>query len=142
MGQTQLLIIALTIVVVTIAVFIGISLVDQSMQQRHIDLLVGHTVTVASEATGWRAKHTPYLGGGDSYLKLDTEGMQALLMAKNRLPGTIDITCATKDELNIVAVSDQYPDLGVLTKVMVEDITETIIAYDGSITIDTAMCGE
>jgi hypothetical protein len=40
-----------------------------------------------------------------------------------------------------VAVSDQYPDLGVLTKVMVEDITETIIAYDGSITIETATCG-
>ena len=142
MGQTQLLLIALTIVVVTIAVFIGITLVDKSMQQRQIDLLVNHTVAVASEATGWRAKHSPYIGGGDSYLQLNTEGMQALLMAKNRLPGTIDITCATKEELNIVAVSDQYPDLGVLTKVVGEEVVETTIAYDGSITLETATCGQ
>ena len=135
MGQTQLLLIALTIVVVTIAVFIGIELVDQSMQQRHVDLLVNHTVAVASEAIGWRAKHSPYIGGGDSYLKLDIEGMKALLMAEERLPGRIKITRATKDELDIVAVSDQYPDIGVITKVVVEEIVETTIAYDGSITL-------
>lgn len=135
MGQQQLLLLVMGIVVVTIAVFIGISLVDQSMKERHVDLLVSHTVMVAGEATGWRAKHSPYIGGGDSYEKLDTEGMRGLLMAEERLPGRIKITRATKEELDIVAVSDHYPDLGVLTRVVGEEIVETIIAYDGSITL-------
>ncbi|HMB94320.1 MAG TPA: hypothetical protein VKP65_25960 [Rhodothermales bacterium] len=135
MGQQQLLLLVFGIVVVMLAMLMGMIFFEESMQQRHVDLLVSHTVTVASEAVGWRAKHSPYLGGGDSYLKLDTQGMQALLMAEGRMPGIIKITRATKDELDIVAVSDQYPDIGVMTRVVGEEIVETTIAYDGSITL-------
>jgi hypothetical protein len=134
-GQQQLLLLVFGIVAVMLAILMGMIFFEESMQQRHVDLLVSHTTVVASEAIGWRAKHSPYLGGGDSYLKLDAEGMRALLMAEGRMPGILKITRATKDELDIVAVSDQYPELGVMTRVVGEKIVETTIAYDGSITL-------
>ena len=137
MGQQQILILVLSIVIVSIATYVGIDLFDTMMQQRHVDLLVSHTVMVASEATAWRLKETPFLGGGGSYLDLDTDGMNTLLMEENRLPGTIQITLATDDELEITAVSNDYPMIGVLTRVEEEDIVETRIAYDGSITLPT-----
>jgi hypothetical protein len=47
----------------------------------------------------------------------------------------IIIPAPALDELDIVAVSDQYPELGVMTRVVGEKIVETTIAYDGSITL-------
>ena len=138
MGQQQVLVLALSIVIVSIATYIGIDLFDTMMQQRHVDLLVNHTVMVASEATAWRTKQSPFLGGGGSYLQLDTDGMNQLLMEEDRLPGHIQITRATHAEVDIVAVSDDYPHIGVLTRVVDENIVETRIAYDGSITLPPA----
>ncbi len=138
MGQQQVLILVLGIVIVSIAIYVGIDLFDAMMRQRHVDLLVNHTVMVASEAVAWRLKETPFLGGGGSYLQLDTDGMNALLMQEDRMPGVIQITKATADELEVTAVSDDYPDVGVLTRVFQEDIVETRIAYDGSITLPDA----
>ncbi|MDX1546509.1 MAG: hypothetical protein R3247_05960 [Rhodothermales bacterium] len=135
MGQQQILILVLTIVIVSIAVYIGIDLFDRTMRQKHIDLLVNHTVMVASEAIAWKTKGSPFLGGGGSYLELDTDGMNKLLMTENRLPGTVRITRATVSEVDVVAVSDVYPELGVLTQVVGEEIVETSIVYDGSITL-------
>ncbi len=135
MGQQQVLVLVLGIVIVSIAVYIGIDLFDTMMRQRHVDLLVNHTVMVASEAVAWRLKETPFLGGGGSYLQLDTDGMNALLMQEERLPGQIQITRATADELDVTAVSYHYPFIGVLTRVVREEIVETRIAYDGSITL-------
>lgn len=135
MGQQQILILVLTIVIVSIAVYIGIDLFDRTMRQKHIDLLVNHTVMVASEAIAWKTKGSPFLGGGGSYLQLDTDGMNKLLMEEKRLPGTVRITRATVSEVDVVAVSDVYPELGVLTQVVGEEIVETSIVYDGSITL-------
>ena len=138
MGQQQILILALTIVIVSIAVYIGIDLVGRTMQQKHVDMLVNHTVMVASEAVAWKTKGTPFLGGGGSFLDLDTDGMNKLLMDEERLPGTVQITRATVNEVDVTAVSDHYPNLGVLTRVVGEEIVETKIVYDGSITLPGA----
>lgn len=135
MGQQQVLVLALSIVIVSIATYIGIDLFDTMMKQRHIDLLVNHTVMVAAETTAWRTRETPFLGGGGSYLELDTDGMNLLLMKEERLPGRVQIARATSNEVDIVAVSDHYPELGVLTRVVGDEIVETRIAYDGSITL-------
>lgn len=128
----------LSIVIVSIATYIGIDLFDTMMQQRHVDILVNHTVMVAAEATAWKTRESPFLGGGGSYLQLDTDGMNVLLMEEKRLPGIVQITRATVNEVDIVAVSDDYPNIGILTRVVDEDIVETRIAYDGSITLPSS----
>jgi hypothetical protein len=109
-GQQQLLILVLGLLIVSLAVFIGIDLFDRSMKQRHVDLLVNHTVMVASEAISWRTRESPFLGGGESYAELDTDGMAQIIMNEVRPPG-----------------------IGVLTRVVGTEIVETRIAYDGSI---------
>ena len=137
MGQQQLLLLVLSIVIVSIAVYIGIDFFGIMMQQRHADLLVNHAVHVASEAITWRVEGSPFLGGGGSYSDLDTNGMVQLVMSEERLPGTFQITLANGDDLEVTGVSDDFPLIGVRVVVDEAEITETIIAYDGSITLPT-----
>ncbi len=135
MGQQQVLLLVLTIVIVSIAVYIGINFFGDMMRQRHVDLLVNHAVHIASEATTWRSKSTPFLGGGGSYSDLGTDGMEQLLMSEDRLPGTFRITLASGDDLEVTGVSDDFPEIGVRVVVEETDIVDTIIAYDGSISL-------
>ena len=137
MGQQQILILLLSIVIVSIAVYVGIDFFGTMLRQRHIDLLVNHAVHVASEATTWRSKTTPFLGGGGSYSDLDTNGMEQLLMSEVRLPGTFQITLADGDDLEVTGVSNDFPEIGVRVVVEETDIVDTIIAYDGSISLPT-----
>ena len=105
------------------------------MQQRHVDLLMNHGVHVASEAITWRTKGSPFLGGGGTYSDLSAEGMEQLLMSEERLPGIFRITRANGDDLEVTGISTDYPDIGILITVVGEEITDTDIAYDGSITM-------
>lgn len=135
MGQQQLLLLVFSIVLVSIAVYIGIDFFGTMMQQRHVDLLVNHGVHIASEAITWRTKGSPFIGGGGTYSDLGTNGMNQLLMSEERLPGTFRITLANGDDLEVTGISNDYPEIGVLITVEGEEITDTNIAYDGSITL-------
>ncbi len=135
MGQQQILMLVLAIVIVSIAVYIGIDFFGEMIRQRHADLLVNHAVHVASEAVTWRAKGSTFLGGGENYSDLDTDGMAKLLMAPDRIPGTFEITTASGDDLEVTGVSTDFPEIGVRVVVEGQDIVDTIIAYDGSITL-------
>ena len=135
MGQQQILLLVLTIIVVGVAVVIGIDLFERMARQRHIDLMVNHAVHVASEAITWRTKGSPFLGGGGDYSNLGTNGIQQLLMASVRVPGTFEISKASGDDLEVEGVSNDFPELGVRVVVKELEIVDTIIAYDGSITV-------
>ena len=127
MGQQQLLLLVLTIVIVTIAVFIGIDLFDKSSQRQHVDELVRYSVDIASDAIAWREKKSPYLGGGGSYEQLGTgtDGLEKFLISSNRPPGQLAIEESTKSTLTIVGISTSYPKLGVRMQVDGFDIVST-----------------
>ena len=133
MGQQQLLLLVLSIVIVSIAIYAGMSYFGQSLRQKHADLLVNHTVQVASEAVVLYSKTSPFLGGGNSYADLDEDGLAKMAMNEKRPPGTVRITSASKDALEIIAVSDEFEEIGVRVKIEGTDIVETTIVYDGSI---------
>lgn len=135
MGQQQILLLVLTIIVVGVAIVIGIEMFEQMAKQRHIDLLVNHAVHVASEAITWRTKGSPFLGGGGSYSDLGTDGMNQLLMATVRVPGTFEISKAAGDDLEVEGVSNDFPEIGIRVVVQGTEITSTVIVYDGSITV-------
>lgn len=137
MGQQQVLLLALSIVIVSIAVYVGINFFGDMMQQRHVDLLVNHGVHIASEAATWRSKSSPFLGGGGSYSDLGTDGMAQLLMNENRIPGTFRITLASGEDLEVTGVSNDFPEIGIRVIVEGTEIVDTDIAYDGSITLPT-----
>ncbi len=87
MGQQQMLLLVLSIVIVSIAVYAGINIFNTSMRQRHADLLMNHAVHAASEAVVWYSKASPFLGGSGSYADLSDEGMAQLFMSQGRPPG-------------------------------------------------------
>ncbi len=89
----------------------------------------------ASEAAVWYSKASPFLGGSGSYADLNDEGMAKLYMSNGRPPGIVQITSASKNTLEITAVSNTYEDIGVRVKVEGVDIVESTIAYDGSIAL-------
>lgn len=120
---------------VGLAFAVAVEAVGSNTRKNHADTLMNDCVYVASQAAAWRSKETPYIGGGGSYVALETDGMNKLLLDEDRLPGTLRITGATANTLEITAVSDIYPEIGVRVRVTGTEITETVIAFDGSITL-------
>lgn len=135
MGQQQLLLLVLTVVIVGVAVIVGIDMFDEMAKQRHVDLIVNYAVQISSEAVTWRRKASPFLGGGGSYSDLDTNGMEQLIIDEVRVPGTFKITKASGDDLEVTGVSNDFPQIGVRVVVLKDEIVETVVAYDGSITL-------
>ena len=136
MGQQQLLLLVVSLIVVAFAVMAGFSAAETKLRQSEADTLVSRNLAIASEAVFWKAKRDPYAGGNASYAGLATDGMQKLFLGETTLTGTFKITQATSSEVQITAVSNRYPEIGVRTYVRNYHIDSTSVAYDGSITID------
>jgi hypothetical protein len=144
MGQQQLLLLVLTIVIVTIAVFIGIDLFDKSSQRQHVDELVRYSVDVASDAIAWREKKSPYLGGGGSFAQLGTgtDGLEKFLISSNRPPGQLAIEESTQNTMTIVGISTSYPELGVRMQVEGFNIVSTETYRNNEICDDSSVASE
>ncbi len=85
MGQQQLLLLVLGIVIVGIAVIVGIQAFGSSSRQNQADTLVNRNVRIAQEAVNWRARSTVHGGGGNgSYAPLMTGGFDAMGVNPNQ----------------------------------------------------------
>ena len=71
MGQQQLLLIVLGVIIVGIAVLLGIVLFRQSSIDGKRDLLISEGMTVALNAKEYFHKSVPYGGGGHSFAGWD-----------------------------------------------------------------------
>lgn len=134
MGQQQLLLLVMGIVIVGFAVLAGFAMGKSTLRQSAADSLVDRNMSIATEAVFWKQKRDPFNGGNASYEGLAVDGMQKLFLGETTLMGFFKITRATQTELEITAVSVRYPELGVRTLVEGYEILGTDIAYDGSIT--------
>ena len=134
MGQQQLLLLVLGMFVVGVGVYFGIYMLENKTRQLHSDLLMSYALQVSSQATIWRAKETPYLGGGGSYENLNIDGMEVLALAEDWPPGYVRITHASKDSLVIAAISKHYSDVGVRVHVSGVHIVQTSLSFNGEIT--------
>ena len=136
MGQQQLLLLVIGIVMAGIAVVAGITAFSQISKKDEADSLVSHTLDIATYAYYWKSKNDPFAGGNQSYLPLGTNGMEQLSMERDRMRGLFDITEAWADSIEITAVSFRYPDIGVRVILDKQNIRRTEIAYDGTINLD------
>ncbi len=136
MGQQQLLLLVISIVLVGIAVMAGFSAAETKLKQAEVDTLISRNLSIASEAVFWKTKRDPYSGGNASYAGLATDGMQTLFLGESTHNGTFMITHATADELHITAVSTSYPEVGVRTYVTDYSVDSTAVRYDGTISLD------
>lgn len=136
MGQQQLLLLVMGIIIVGFAVMAAFAMGESTLRQSIVDSLVDRNLTIATEAVFWKQKRDPFSGGNASYAGLETDGMQKLFLGERTVTGYFKITRATVDELEITAVSLEYPELGVRTSVAGYEITKTDIAHDGSIAVE------
>jgi hypothetical protein len=67
MGQQQLLLIVLGVIIVGIAIILGIAMFRQNSIDGKRDLLINEGITVANNAREYFHKPTPYGGGGYSF---------------------------------------------------------------------------
>lgn len=136
MGQQQLLLLVIGVVLVGLAVVSGITAFHEASRKDEADSLVSHTLDIATTAYYWKSKNDPFAGGDESYTRLGTDGMGMLAMDRDRLRGRFDITEAWDDSLEITAVSYRYPDIGVRVILDQDNIRRTTIRFDGTITLN------
>lgn len=135
MGQQQLLLLVIGIVLVGFAVMTAFAAIEKHTKQDEADGLLDRTLAIATHAVYWKTKNDPFSGGNQSYADLADAGMQTLALDTTTVRGQFDITGAWTDSLEISAVSSRYPDIGVRVTVDRYDIKRTVVAYDGSITL-------
>lgn len=65
MGQQQLLLLVLGIVIVGLAVVVGIQAFTENMKKSNSDALVNDAIRIASDAQAWKLKPAAFGGGAD-----------------------------------------------------------------------------
>lgn len=134
MGQQQLLLLVMGVVIVGFAVIAGFAMAKASLRQSTVDNLVDRNLSIATDAVYWKTKRDPFNGGNASYAGLATDGMQKLFLGEETHMGLFKITEANVNNLEITAVSLRYPEIGVQTFVEGYEIVNTVVAHDGTIT--------
>ncbi len=72
MGQQQLLLLVLGIVIVGLAVVVGIQAFGENQKKANADAMVNDGVRLASDAQAWALKPTAFGGGNGDFKKGDT----------------------------------------------------------------------
>ncbi len=136
MGQQQLLLLVLGVIIVGISVLAGIQIFEKSFRQHDADLLIDRRLMIAQSAVYWKAKADRFEGGNASYTGLEVAGIQKLFLGEETDTGTFKITKAEGNELTLVSVSKRFPEVSVQVDVLGEEIINTTVKYDGSVTLD------
>ena len=130
MGQQQLLLLVIGVILVGLAVVGGLAATQSFVRQDEADGLLDRTLAIATQAAYWKAKNDPFAGGDQSYAELATDGMQRLALDTATVRGRFDITGAWADSVEISAVSSRYPEIGVRVVVHQYDVARTTVAFD------------
>ena len=97
MGQQQILLIVLGMVVIAIAVAIGMSLFRAHAISSKRDILTNETINIAAQAISYYKRTREFGGGGKSFV-----GWQIPAQVQNTVNGSYVIEQVTNNELVIV----------------------------------------
>jgi len=135
MGQQQLLLLVMGVVVVALAVTAGLMAWESVMHQSESDNLVSRNLEIASSAVFWKTKKDPYAGGNQSYSGLNDQGFVKLFMEEETHYGQFAIQSPTSNTLVVTGVSKRYPQLGVRTYVSGYEVDSTVVNNNGDIVL-------
>jgi hypothetical protein len=102
LGQQQILLIVLGIVVIGIAVAVGISLFRAHAISSKRDILINETINMAAQAIGYYKRTAEFGGGGKSFI-----GWQIPPQLQNTVNGSYIINAINKDEVVILATGTE-----------------------------------
>lgn len=137
MGQQQLLLLVMGVIIVGVAVMAGLFAVQDQLRKNQADNLVSRNLEIASSAVIWKTKRDPYAGGNQSYDGLNTNGFAELFMEEETDGATYFLTSPSPLKLEITGISKRYPKIGARTYVNDYDILLTDVKYNGTYTIPT-----
>ncbi len=137
MGQQQLLLLVIGVVLVGVAIVAGFYAFNTKTRQFVADNLIERNLEIATDAVFWKTKRDPYDGGNAKYTGLaDGNGMQKLFLGQTTPSGCFQITSATANALTIEARSRRFPDeVGARTYVRGYRIDSTRVFYNGEVDI-------
>lgn len=136
MGQQQLLLLIVCVVLVGLAVVASFTILQTNYQKDEADGLMERSLSIAAQAVYWKSKNDPFAGGSQSYQELAEGGMQRLALDSINVRGRFSFTNATTNTLEVTAVSDRIPGVGVRVYVSDYSVDSAATAFDGSISFD------
>ena len=113
MGQQQLLLIVLGVIIVGIAVAVGITMFGEQSAQANLDAVVTDLQTMSARAHQYFLKPTRLGGGGKSFVGLtaDAPGLRNLRSNPSNDNGTYSIsTAGTATEVALTGVGEEDGD--------------------------------
>jgi hypothetical protein len=136
MGQQQLLLLVMAVIVVGIAVILGMHLFRERFRAEQGDSLLNRNVQIAQEAINWRGRATVFAGGGGgSFDPLATNGLATLGFEPSDANGEYRIRTASGTTLEIVGVSTRFAGLGAYVRITGDAIDSTAVSYGGEISL-------
>jgi hypothetical protein len=138
MGQQQLLLLVLGVVIVGLSIVMGVYLFQERFKHQQGDDLINRNVQIAQEAVAWRERSRVHGGGGGEdgvFDPLATNGMEILGFGDTDPNGEYAIATASGMTLEVVAVSNRFDGLGAYIRVTGSEIDSTAVRYDGSIAL-------
>ena len=113
MGQQQLLLIVLSVIIVGIAVVVGINMFSASSASANLEAVTNDLLNLASRAQQYYVKPTGLGGGGNSFVGLsaDATGLQKLTPKASNDNGTFSVsTAGTATSVTLQGVGNQDGD--------------------------------
>jgi hypothetical protein len=129
MGQQQLLLIVLGVILVGVAVVLGIQYFGVGAEEGAKDELVAHTLTVGSNAQQWYRKPLAMGGGGGTYVGFSAHFDSNLLKLKNSTNG--DYQPSAEGNTSIIITGIPKANLGytwIVTTTVYTDSMATVIS--------------
>ena len=130
MGQQQLLLLVLGIVIVGLAVVVGIQAFSENQIKANADAMVNDAIRIASDAQAWKLK--PQAFGGGASLAGSDNFTDLTLMQLGYSTGNNDYTSAT-------AGDDDFENLNGIFTVTASDGSFVIVGtgYSGGVAVNT-----
>jgi len=135
MGQQQLLLLVIGVVIVGISTVAAFYILDHYYKKDEADGLLDRSLSIATHAVYWKSKNDPFAGGNQSYIRLANEGIGMLAIDDSNIRGRYGIESASQDSLVVVGVSERYPGVGVRVIVVGYGIERSELRSDGTINL-------
>lgn len=132
MGQQQLLLLVMSVVLVGLAVVAAFAVLDRGYRQDEADGLLDRSLAIATHAAYWKAKNDPFAGGNESYERLAESGLSTLALDDANVRGRFAITSATPEALEVTGVSDRYPGIGVRVYLRGYAVDSSAVSFAGA----------
>ena len=101
MGQQQLLLLALSAVIVGLSIVMGLNMFGESAGQSNLDAVTNDVLTIAARAQGWYRKPAQMGGGGRSFTGVGATPQVNLNFPDTTQNGYYDFTANTGQTLTI-----------------------------------------